>query len=214
VDYDPFEQAHFSKDKAEPQGLGVFVSEVLSTQEFFSMKKYQVDQEIPEAINPLFNPNNYMFYIDIMGNLLSNQKLAFYEYKDEKNFISKMYQESYENNIREVLIRAYQIIREIYDDIATPVRQRQIRNNRDLYETDRMKALNIASVIANNRPLEETPCSFTNFHLLRSKDTNSHFQSYYLTQILSIESFKMSDSEYRNALTGLPVFDKALGHNT
>jgi hypothetical protein len=63
-----------------------------------------------------------MFYVDLMGNLLSNLKLAFYEYKDEKNFISKMYQESYENGYREILIKAYQIIREIYDDIATPVR--------------------------------------------------------------------------------------------
>ena len=51
-----------------------------------------------------------MFYVDLMGNLLSNLKLAFYEYKDEKNFISKMYQESYENGHREILIKAYQII--------------------------------------------------------------------------------------------------------
>lgn len=58
-------------------------------------------------MHPLFNPNNYMFYVDIMGNLLSNQKLAFYEYKDEKNFISKMYQENYENNFRENLVRSY-----------------------------------------------------------------------------------------------------------
>lgn len=73
-------------------------------------------------MHPLFNPNNYMFYIDNMGNLLSNLKLAFYEYKDEKNFISKMYQESYENGIRDTLIKSYLIIREIYDDIATPYR--------------------------------------------------------------------------------------------
>ena len=48
-----------------------------------------------------------MFYVDIMGNLLSNLKLAFYEYKDEKNFISKMYQERYESDYRETLVRAY-----------------------------------------------------------------------------------------------------------
>jgi hypothetical protein len=32
-----------------------------------------------------------MFFVDFMGNLLSNLKLAFYEYKEQNNFISKMY---------------------------------------------------------------------------------------------------------------------------
>lgn len=155
-----------------------------------------------------------MFYVDIMGNLLSNQKLAFYEYKDEKNFISKMYQENYENNFRENLVRSYQIIREVYDDICCPVRWKQVTGNRDLYETDKKKAFNIASIISSNRPLEETPCAYTNLHLLRSKDPDNHFFSDHLCSILSIDSFKMSDFEYRNALTGLPTWDKVLGHNS
>ena len=143
-DYDPFEQPSITNDKDEPYSLGGYLGDQLSTNEFFTIKKYQVDQEVPEQVHPLFNPNNYMFYVDLMGNLLSNLKLAFYEYKDEKNFISKMYQESYENGYREILIKAYQIIREIYDDIATPVRQMQIRGRPELDETDRCKAINIA----------------------------------------------------------------------
>ena len=91
LDYDPFEQIAITYDKNEPYSLANPLSETLSTNEFFAIKKYQVDQDINEIVHPVFNPNNYMFYIDPMGNLLSNLKLAFYEYKDEKNFISKMY---------------------------------------------------------------------------------------------------------------------------
>jgi hypothetical protein len=133
VDYEPFEQPSLPTDKYEPFGLGSYLSDVLSTHEFFVMKKYQVDNDIPEPVHPIFNPNNYMFYVDNMGNLLSNLKLAFYEHRDDKNFISKMYQESAENNQREVLVKSYMILREIYDDIATPTRQRQIRM-RELYD--------------------------------------------------------------------------------
>lgn len=31
---------------------------------------------------------------------------------------------------------------------------------------------------------------------------------------MSVDSFKMNESEYRNAIIGLPVWDKVLGHNT
>jgi len=61
----------------------------VSTAEFFLHKRYQADQEV-QGINTLFNPSNYMFSVDILGNLLSNMKLAFYEKPEEKNFISKM----------------------------------------------------------------------------------------------------------------------------
>ena len=102
-----------------------------------------------------------MFYLDTMGNQLSNLKLSFYEARDEKNFISKMYQESYESNYREILIRSYMIVREIYDDIATPVRQKQIRS-RELMECDRRKAMSIGHVVSSGKPFEETICNYTN----------------------------------------------------
>jgi len=41
------------------------------------------------GINTKFNPYNCMFYVDPMGNLLSNMKLAFYESPEDSNFISK-----------------------------------------------------------------------------------------------------------------------------
>lgn len=61
----------------------------------------------------------------MMGNLLSNMKLAFYEKQEDKNFISKMITESAENDAREVLVQSYSIIKEIYDDILTPIRRCQ-----------------------------------------------------------------------------------------
>jgi len=68
-----------------------------------------------------------MFYVDKMGNLLSNLKLAFYENVDEPNFISKMFADSSENTTREELLRVYSIIRDIYDDICAPYRWQQMR---------------------------------------------------------------------------------------
>jgi hypothetical protein len=72
----------------------------------------------------------------------------------------------------------------------------------------------IGSVVSANKPMEEVPCSYTNLSLLRSKDTSTHFFCHYLTSVLSIDCFKMTENEYRNALTGLPNWDKVLGHNT
>ena len=63
-----------------------------------------------------------MFYVDGLGNLLSNMKLAFYESPTDANFISKFLLASNQQDARETLISAYRIVREIYDDILTPVR--------------------------------------------------------------------------------------------
>ena len=58
-----------------------------------------------------------MFYIDPLGNLLSNLKLSFYTYPEERNFISRMFYENNEAFTRENLVKAYNIIREIFSDI-------------------------------------------------------------------------------------------------
>jgi hypothetical protein len=52
-----------------------------------------------------------------MGNLLSNLKLAFYESTEEKNFISKLFYDGSETATRETLIKSYEIVKEIYNDI-------------------------------------------------------------------------------------------------
>jgi hypothetical protein len=72
----------------------------------------------------------------------------------------------------------------------------------------------MASIVSANKPLEEMHCNYTSLSLLRSKDTSTHFFCHYLTTVLSIDSFKMTESEYRSALIGLPLRDKILGHNT
>jgi hypothetical protein len=58
-----------------------------------------------------------MFYIDPLGNLLSNLKLSFYTYPEERNFISRMFYENNEASIRENLVKSYNIIREIISDV-------------------------------------------------------------------------------------------------
>jgi hypothetical protein len=58
-----------------------------------------------------------MFYVDPLGNLLSNLKLSFYTYPEERNFISRMFYENNEAFTRENLVKAYNIIREIFSDL-------------------------------------------------------------------------------------------------
>ena len=58
-----------------------------------------------------------MFHVDQMGNLLSNLKLAFYENTEEKNFISKLFYDGSETATRDTLIKTFEIIKEIYNDI-------------------------------------------------------------------------------------------------
>ena len=96
-----------------------------------------------------------MFYVDNMGNLVSNLKLAFYEYPDDKNFISKMI---HDGNLKTTVLnhaKAYIMIQEIYDDILTSVRWKQIKTNAQLNGLDKQKALLIGQTISNNRNLEE-----------------------------------------------------------
>jgi hypothetical protein len=63
-----------------------------------------------------------MFHVDQMGNVLSNLKLAFYENTEEKNFISKMFFDGSETASRDTLVKSYEIIKEIYNDILLPLR--------------------------------------------------------------------------------------------
>jgi hypothetical protein len=58
-----------------------------------------------------------MFHVDQMGNLLSNLKLAFYENTEEKNFISKLFYDGSETATRDTLIKTFEIVKEIYNDI-------------------------------------------------------------------------------------------------
>jgi hypothetical protein len=55
-----------------------------------------------------------MFHVDQMGNLLSNLKLEFYENTEEKNFISKMFFDGNETATRDILVKSFEIIKEIY----------------------------------------------------------------------------------------------------
>ena len=63
-----------------------------------------------------------MFWVDMQGNLLSNLKLAFYEASDDSGFFSKMFSDGGEKQIKENLVKSYQIISSIYDDILSPIR--------------------------------------------------------------------------------------------
>jgi hypothetical protein len=67
-----------------------------------------------------------MFHVDQMGNLLSNLKLEFYENTEEKNFISKMFFDGNETATRDILVKSFEIIKEIYNDLLFPLRLSQL----------------------------------------------------------------------------------------
>lgn len=73
----------------------------------------------------MFNKPMSMFYVDLQGNLLSNMKLAFYEKEEESGFFTKMFSSDDDKPMRETLVKAYQVIQEIYDDLLMPVRLKQ-----------------------------------------------------------------------------------------
>lgn len=65
---------------------------------------------------------NSMFYVDLLGNLLSNMKLAFYTHQEETGFFSKMFTSDVDQPTRETLVKAYSVILDIYDDLLFPLR--------------------------------------------------------------------------------------------
>ena len=54
--------------------VGACLSPAVSTKEFYDLKLYQVDEELPDYVNPMFNPLNTMYYVDKMGNFLKSIK--------------------------------------------------------------------------------------------------------------------------------------------
>jgi hypothetical protein len=77
-----------------------------------------------------------MFHVDQMGNLLSNLKLAFYENTEEKNFISKMFFDGNETATRDILVKSFEIIKEIYNDLLFPLRLSQLHYLEDFNQND------------------------------------------------------------------------------
>lgn len=132
------------------------------------MKRYQVDQD--NDLNTLTKLTNCMYYVDLMGNLLSNQKLAFYEWPLEKNFITRMMQEGHEKEQRNLLAKSYIIIQEIYNDIMTPLRQKLMYNSDKMKEEDRQSALALSKTIAYGTLLEDIHQPLNNLKILRDSD--------------------------------------------
>jgi hypothetical protein len=58
-------------------------------------------------INSMFNVPRCMFYVDNLGNLLSNMRLAFYEQVEEGGFFSKMFSGSDEKILKESLVKTF-----------------------------------------------------------------------------------------------------------
>jgi hypothetical protein len=77
-----------------------------------------------------------MFHVDQMGNLLSNLKLEFYENTEEKNFISKMFFDGNETATRDILVKSFEIIKEIYNDLLFPLRLSQLHYLEDFNQND------------------------------------------------------------------------------
>ena len=77
-----------------------------------------------------------MFHVDQMGNLLSNLKLEFYENTEEKNFISKMFFDGNETATRDILVKSFEIIKDIYNDLLFPLRLSQLHYLEDFNQND------------------------------------------------------------------------------
>jgi len=89
----------------------------VSTKEFYDLKMYQVDEELPDSINTLFDPISTMYYVDRMGNLLKSIKQSFYEKPEDKSYISKMFSSDNHSAARDNLCKSYDVVREIYESI-------------------------------------------------------------------------------------------------
>ena len=94
------------------------------------MKKYHIDQDM--EINTVFTQPRCMFYVDNLGNLLSNLKLSFHEAPIETGFFGKIFTDGNEKLVKDNLVKSYQILQEIYDDLLAPERIKQVRFNKEL----------------------------------------------------------------------------------
>lgn len=142
-----------------------------------------------------------MFYVDLLGNLLSNLKLAFYENVDEGGFFSKMFQEGYDKGVREQLASSYQILVDVYDDILTTARLRCADEDSDEYRTEKKKVAAISQGLARDYNLCDIHYPQTSIQRMREDED---FYDHHAFQILNIQFFKMTPDEYKVALQGLP----------
>ena len=85
-----------------------------------------------------------LFYVDVMGNLLSNLKLAFYESPDDSGFFKRIINDGNEAKKREVLVRSFEILQDVYDDIVAPYKWQQLCCIEQLNELEkaRIKQMN------------------------------------------------------------------------
>lgn len=105
----------------------------MSTKEFYDLKLYQVDEELPDSINSLFNPISTIYYVDRMGNLLKSIKQSFYEKPEDKSYFNKMFSSDNHSTARDNLCKSYNVVREIYESILQQKRQRQLKYVGRLY---------------------------------------------------------------------------------
>ena len=94
--------------------------------------------------NNLSNSQSHLFYIDYMGNMLSNLKLAFYESSDESGFFKKIMSGGNNSKQREILVRSYEIMQDLYDDMMAPYKWNQLGHIEQLNELDKARIKQLA----------------------------------------------------------------------
>ena len=152
-----------------------------------------------------------MFYIDIMGNLLSNMRLAFYENIEEAGFFTKMFSGSEEKAYKDNLAKSYAIIQEVYNDLLAPVMFKQLQVDQEMMdEVSKMVKL-INYNISRDKSIDDF--KFKLVHL-QNYQNNSSIYDHYATHVLGIECYKMTENEYRDALVGMPLSEGGHHHNT
>ena len=103
-----------------------------------------------------------MFYVDLMGNLLSNLRLAFYEQIEEGGFFSKMFSGSDQKIVKDAMVKSYTIMQELYNDLLTPVRLQQIRYDRYTAEEISKMLKLVNQNIARDRNIEDIKYNLMN----------------------------------------------------
>ena len=106
-----------------------------------------------------------MFHVDQMGNLLSNLKLEFYENTEEKNFISKMFFDGNETATRDILVKSFEIIKEIYNDLLFPLRLSQLHYLEDFNQNDIKTIKDLCEYIKIYGSIPESKSQYKNLEL-------------------------------------------------
>lgn len=152
----------------------------------------------------MFNPRG-LFYIDLMGNLLSNQKLSFYETLKEDGFFSKIFSEGNKAAAREALLASYDIVKSLYDDMLAPYRWHQLGHVKHLNELDKVDYKQLGQELVDLRELPLGPQNqrYKNMEHVFGQVVGPSFVHSHFVEVAAVWFFRMDSADYHDALKGV-----------